>query len=60
MGAKHQVLTTRFLNVSGLDGSDWLSYSGKIRYIGFVTLSVIEWIGHQIKKRFERPEMSAM
>ena len=35
MGAKRQVLTTRFLNVSGLDGSDQLSYSGKIRYIDF-------------------------
>jgi hypothetical protein len=36
MGAKRQVLTTRFLNVSGLDGSDRLSYSGKIRYIDFL------------------------
>ena len=48
MGAKRQVLTTRFLNVSGLDGSDWLSYSGKIRYTNFVTLPVIDWIGHRM------------
>jgi len=48
MGAKRQVLTTMFLNVSDLDGSDRLSYSSKIRYIDFVTLLVIDWIGHRM------------